>query len=135
MFSTSRLWPKSIILLAVFCGISGVHAQTFRGAISGIVSDASGAIIPNANVALTNAGTAIEMNTVTTSGGEFSFQDLAPGAYSVKVSAAGFTNSSGAAPDGGCAVDQLCYAGSCATGCRSMPIWRRWIAPASPARC
>jgi len=91
MFSTSRLWPKSIILLAVFCGISGVHAQTFRGAISGIVSDASGAIIPNANVALTNAGTAIEMNTVTTSGGEFSFQDLAPGAYSVKVSAAGFT--------------------------------------------
>jgi hypothetical protein len=95
MDSTHRLLPRSISLLtllciALLCGINGAHAQTFRGAISGTVTDATGAVIPNAKVTLTNAGTSIEVNTIATSGGDFSFQDLPPGTYTVSVAAAGF---------------------------------------------
>ena len=90
--STSFLTPRALLLLllAWTIGATGANAQTFRGAISGTVTDASGAMIPNAKVSSTNAGTAIELTTVSTSGGEFSFQDLPPGTYTVTVSAPGF---------------------------------------------
>jgi hypothetical protein len=89
---TNKSSIRSLLLLlfALFCGLTGANAQTFRGALSGNVTDASGAIVANAKVTLTNTGTAIELNTVTTSNGDFSFQDLPAGTYSVSVSAAGF---------------------------------------------
>ncbi|HMD10179.1 MAG TPA: TonB-dependent receptor [Candidatus Acidoferrum sp.] len=66
------------------------HAQTFRGAISGTVTDPSGAVIPNAQVKATETATGLEHNTVTTSDGEFSLQDIPLGFYKVTVTAPGF---------------------------------------------
>jgi hypothetical protein len=90
--SNTRLSVHSLLLVlfALSFGAAGGSAQTFRGAVSGNVTDASGAIVANAKVTLTNTGTAIELNTVSTSNGDFSFQDLPAGTYSVSVSAAGF---------------------------------------------
>jgi hypothetical protein len=54
----------------------GANAQTFRGAINGTVTDPSGAVVPQAQVRAIDTATGIEHTTVTTSDGEFSFQDL-----------------------------------------------------------
>jgi hypothetical protein len=66
------------------------YAQTFRGAINGTVTDPSGAVVSGATVKATNSGTAVALTTVTTSDGQFSFQDLPLGSYKIEVSSAGF---------------------------------------------
>src|SRR5438105_4233923 len=65
-------------------------AQTFRGAINGTVTDPSGAIVANAQVKATEAATNIEHSTVSTSDGQFAFQDIPLGTYRVIVTAPGF---------------------------------------------
>src|SRR6267143_7227148 len=74
-----------VLSLAVAAG-----AQTFRGAINGTVTDPSGAVVPNAAVKATESNTGIDHNTVTTSDGVFSFQDIPLGFYKVSVTASGF---------------------------------------------
>ena len=66
------------------------NAQTFRGAINGTVTDPSGASVPNATVKATESTTGIDHATVTSSDGQFAFQDLPLGAYKVTVTASGF---------------------------------------------
>ncbi len=84
---------KKSLFLGVMCllvFIAGAPGQTFRGAINGTVTDATGAVVPKANVTATNTGTSIAQSMVTTGSGEFSFQDLPPGPYTVSVTASGF---------------------------------------------
>jgi hypothetical protein len=66
------------------------YGQTFRGAINGTVTDQSGAVIAAAKVTATDTATGVALDSVTTSDGEFSFQDLPLGTYRVTVSAPGF---------------------------------------------
>src|SRR5216684_7190198 len=77
------------ILVVLSLGVAA-NAQTFRGAINGTVTDPSGALVPNAAVKATEAATGIDHNTVTTSEGQFSFQDIPLGFYKVTVTAQGF---------------------------------------------
>ncbi len=69
---------------------TGVYAQTFRGGINGTVTDQSGAVVPGADVTLTNMGTAATSKAVSSSAGEFSFPDLPVGSYQIGVTAPGF---------------------------------------------
>jgi hypothetical protein len=78
-----------LLLLLVLAAIPA-YGQTFRGAINGTVTDPSGAIVPGAVVKATNNATGIASSTVTTSDGQFSFQDLPIGEYKVTVTASGF---------------------------------------------
>jgi hypothetical protein len=78
----------SILVLAVL-GVAG-YAQTFRGAINGSVTDPSGAVVAGATVKATNVATAVTIDTLTSSDGEFAFQDLPLGTYKIEVSAPGF---------------------------------------------
>jgi hypothetical protein len=84
------------LLLAGACAIAlllvvGVaQAQTFRGAINGTVTDPSGSVVPNAQVKAAETSTGIEHTTVTTTDGQFSFQDIPLGLYKVTVTASGF---------------------------------------------
>src|ERR1700730_13750099 len=66
------------------------HAQTFRGAINGTVTDPSGSSVPNAQVKATETATGIDHTTFTTNEGQFSFQDIPLGFYKVIVAATGF---------------------------------------------
>jgi outer membrane receptor protein involved in Fe transport len=70
--------------------LSTAFGQTFRGAINGTVTDPTGAVVAGAMVTATDTGTNIAHSMAATSDGQFSFQDLPPGTYSVKVVAAGF---------------------------------------------
>ena len=64
-------------------------AQT-GGQIAGEVRDASGALVPNASVTVTNTATNGVRSTATNTSGLYSFPDLPPGMYDVKVAAGGF---------------------------------------------
>ncbi|MGH9543111.1 MAG: carboxypeptidase regulatory-like domain-containing protein [Terriglobales bacterium] len=72
-------------------------AQAGRGGVSGLVTDASGAAIPAAQVTLTSTATGVARHTVTTSAGLYSFVAIDPGSYNLSVSHAGFqtTNRAG----------------------------------------
>ena len=74
-------------LLGAALGIAS--AQTF-GEIGGEVRDPSGALIPNASVTVTNTATNASRVSTTNAAGFYSFPDLSPGTYSVKVASAGF---------------------------------------------
>src|SRR6267378_659525 len=79
-----------LAILVVLSLAAAANAQTFRGAINGTVTDPSGAVIPNAQVKATESATGIDHNTVTTSEGAFSLQDIPLGFYKVSVTASGF---------------------------------------------
>jgi hypothetical protein len=59
-------------------------------AIIGQVNDASGAGVPRATVTVTNQDTGLKRSATTDDSGRFSFPQLKPGTYTVKVEAEGF---------------------------------------------
>src|SRR6266581_950275 len=79
-----------LAILVVLSFAVAVNGQTFRGAINGTVTDPSGGVVPNAQVKATESATGIDHATVTTSEGQFSFQDIPLGLYKVTVTATGF---------------------------------------------
>src|SRR5438128_7690657 len=82
-----RLALRLLFISALVLGFT--YAQT-SGSITGQVTDPSGALIPAASVTVTNAGTNVTRSTETNSAGLYSFPDLPPGMYSVRVVASGF---------------------------------------------
>jgi Carboxypeptidase regulatory-like domain len=65
-------------------------AQSFRGGINGTITDQSGAAIPEAKVRATDDATDAIHETVSSSSGSYSFQDLPLGTYTIAVSCSGF---------------------------------------------
>ena len=65
-------------------------AQSTTADITGTVTDASGASLPNAKVTLTNLGTKEVRTAQTTAAGDYTFTQLGPGTYSIQVSQSGF---------------------------------------------
>lgn len=78
----------ALVLLAVSGTVAWSQAPT--GTISGIVSDESGAIIPNAAVTITNKATGAIRNLTSDSAGAFNAPALQAGEYEVKCTVAGF---------------------------------------------
>src|SRR4051794_3286245 len=68
----------------------GTNAQTSTTQISGTVSDATGASVPNAAISLTNEATGVAQKQTTTDAGLFAFPSIPAGSYSVRVEAKGF---------------------------------------------
>ncbi len=75
--------------LALVCTLAG--AQTFRGTVTGTVTDASGAAIPGASVTLTNPSTNEILKVTANGAGDFNFPELSVGTYRLTVSAPGFS--------------------------------------------
>jgi len=85
-------WSRKFLYLPVLFLLFAVlaKAQTFRGGINGVVTDASGAAVAGAEVKATNDATGVEHVTVSSSAGEFTFQELPLGSYTVTATASGF---------------------------------------------
>jgi hypothetical protein len=60
--------------------------------MTGIVTDQTGAVVPNATVLIINQATGAKRSMQTTSAGVYSFASLIPGTYTLQVTAAGFKN-------------------------------------------
>lgn len=69
---------------------AGLHAQTFRGALSGTVTDSSGAALAESAVKLEKASTGFTRGTTSTGNGDFFFADLPLGIYTLTVAHPGF---------------------------------------------
>src|SRR5579871_3732688 len=63
---------------------------SYRAQVRGLVADASGAVVRDAKVTITNVGTNIASSTRTNDRGEYFFTGLQPSNYSLKVEAQGF---------------------------------------------
>lgn len=93
----NRIWLRdrvayylSVLLVAGLCGTMPVQAQRYLGAISGAVSDPSGAKIQGATVTATEASTKFSTIVTTTGAGAYNMAALQPGTYTVTVDAQGF---------------------------------------------
>src|SRR5215510_4877501 len=64
--------------------------QTTTATLSGVVRDASGALVPSAKISVKNTNTGATRDTATDSEGRYSLTNLGPGAYEVRAERAGF---------------------------------------------
>lgn len=76
--------------MGFFCAPYARGQGETTSAIIGQVTDPSGAAVPGATVTITNRETGSSRSVSTDAEGRFSFPQLKPGAYSVKVEAQGF---------------------------------------------
>lgn len=79
-------------ILLIFCCTASILAQTRppTGAISGFVTDQTGAFVTNATVILHSTAIGPDVQTTTNEGGHYSLRGQPFGSYTVTVSAAGF---------------------------------------------
>jgi hypothetical protein len=80
-----------LTLVAVLFCSSFLFSQTNTTSLSGIVMDATGAVVSGVNVTISNTALGSTQTTQTRSKGEFSFEQISPGTYDVRVVAAGFS--------------------------------------------
>lgn len=85
-----RIILTSLAAVLILCTLPS-FAQTPMGGVRGTVTDPSGAIIPSANVQLTNS-TGGTRSATSGSDGVFAFDHLLPGRYSVAITATGFAS-------------------------------------------
>ncbi len=86
----SRIVFVSLLVLGLALAATPSFAQTSTGDITGVVTDQTGAVIPNATVVVTNQGTNVGQTVQTDATGIYRVGLLQPGRYSVKTSAQGF---------------------------------------------
>jgi Carboxypeptidase regulatory-like domain len=80
-----------MIFCSLFLAVPGTLGQTaITGALTGTVTDPTGAVVPSANVTLTSVATGQARTEVTGPQGLYKFTLLEPGQYRVKFEAAGF---------------------------------------------
>jgi hypothetical protein len=84
-----RGWIFCAVFLLLLSGVA-LRAQTVHGSVAGVVTDSSGAVIPDAKVSLVNNGTGATYSGTTTSVGVYRFESVALGEYTVTVSAPAF---------------------------------------------
>jgi hypothetical protein len=77
-------------LLLLTMGLTTAAAQGTTSRVQGIVTDASGGVIPGATVTLTNEGTNVSFTTLTTTSGGYVFEAVQTGRYTVSVELSGF---------------------------------------------
>src|SRR6202171_1322640 len=93
-------WMRDVLrtsILLILCVLAGLLAtgvafgQADQGAITGLVQDASGAVVPNAQVTLTNVDNGLELQAQTDSSGNYVFSPVKIGNYNITVTAFGFS--------------------------------------------
>jgi Carboxypeptidase regulatory-like domain/TonB dependent receptor-like, beta-barrel len=81
---------SALILTVGFLISTPVYSQIVGGTLSGTITDASGAAVPNATVAIKNGATGVITNAASNAQGLYNSPNLLPGTYEVTVTAAGF---------------------------------------------
>ncbi|QNI32349.1 TonB-dependent receptor [Alloacidobacterium dinghuense] len=82
------------VLLLVLSLTSLTFAQTATTSLRGTIKDPSGAVVPGARITLTDNSTGKLLQTTSTSGGDYQFNQIPPATYTIKVSVTGFGDQS-----------------------------------------
>lgn len=83
-----------LLMTAIFClclSIGFAFAQAGTGGITGVVSDSTGAVVPNATVKSVSNETGAQQTTTASSEGVYNFTLLRPGKYTVSAVASNFS--------------------------------------------
>jgi hypothetical protein len=89
--SFSRVAFGLVLVLVTGLTASTCAAQTAStGAVSGTVTDPSGAVVPAVQLVLTNTGTNRALTETTNAAGQYVFPDLSPGTYKLTAKKDGF---------------------------------------------
>jgi hypothetical protein len=88
---TPKIVPCLLLagLLVLFPSV--MAAQQITGTLTGIVTDSAGAVVPAADVALTNEASGSVLRTKTNGEGFFSIAGVFSGSYTLRITAQGFT--------------------------------------------
>jgi len=90
-FVSKWLAASTFFTLLTCLGASIGSAQaTNTGTVVGVVADQSGAVIPDANVTLTDVSTNASRSTTSSHTGQYVFVNVSPGVYNITASKAGF---------------------------------------------
>jgi hypothetical protein len=91
--SLASFLSRLTILLALMAALCvGAQAQAVFGSIVGTVTDATGAVIPNATVTVTDVSKGVSQQAVSNATGGFAVSRLIPDVYVVKAEANGFSS-------------------------------------------
>jgi hypothetical protein len=85
-----KSWIRVPVALSIIVCATVVLAQTNRGGVSGTVFDKTGAVVPGAQVTITNVGTNRSQALTTSEDGAYSAPALDPVVYHITVEAPGF---------------------------------------------
>jgi len=88
----ARILVKMFPLLLLVLASRIAFAQADEATITGVVTDKTGALLPGAEVTLTNTGTNLTLKTQTDTNGAYIFSPVKIGDYKVVVSAGGFAS-------------------------------------------
>ncbi len=79
-----------LLLFGAICSVSSRAQFLDQGGVTGVVQDPGGAVVPGADVVLTNVETSLKLTTKTDQSGVYVFSPVKIGHYSVTVTASGF---------------------------------------------
>ena len=87
----ARSYAVALISAALLGAVpGGTAAQELYGSVVGTVQDNTGGRIPGATIAITNSDTNLVLTTVSNETGAYTFTNVLPGTYDVKVTIQGF---------------------------------------------
>lgn len=89
----ARLLLAIVVLVLMAGAVAGFAQSTSAGTITGTVTDAQGAVIPDASITLTDASTHVQRKTVTNSVGLYVLPNVQPGNYAISAQRNGFSPS------------------------------------------
>jgi hypothetical protein len=85
-----RLVWSAVFVCAVLGGSHFAHAQGIFATLTGVVSDPSGGVVPNAKITLRDAGSGSTRDTTTNGEGYYTFASVPVGTYELSVEAPNF---------------------------------------------
>src|SRR5205809_3335767 len=86
-----RKYSFCLVLVLCITLMLPAACQEFRGKIQGLVTDASGAVIPGATITLHNIRTGIQTVKVSNETGLYRFDNVDPGSYTITTELPGFS--------------------------------------------
>jgi len=89
-FLPIRLYPILVICLVLLIPHAFLGQANYQAQIRGVVSDPTGAVMPNVTVTITEVGTNLSQTTKTDRSGEYTLRALRPSTYVVKAEGPGF---------------------------------------------
>lgn len=78
----------AVLFSGIFC--ASINAQVTGGAITGSVTDANGAVVPNAQISLVDKSRGTTFNATATGAGSYQFPNVPTGTYTLTVTGSGF---------------------------------------------
>jgi hypothetical protein len=89
-----KFLERIVFFLGLLIAIGSIKAiaQYEDGSLIGTIHDASGAVVPNATITVTNVNTGITAKVASNSSGDYEVPSLHVGVYSIKAEATGFAS-------------------------------------------